>query len=357
MEKKSFINIVKNLSTQKKICYIVLPLVVTVILIITIVINTLYNKDIQTVANAKNDNTSKINNETQENSVNFPNGLDSIVGMTKEKATEELEKVGLKVKIEENTEYSDTILKDCVIKWTGVRYTGNWHYKYEDLNDLEIAAIKDSLKDYPKLLQEQLYEQVYEYEKLTDSNLIEGDTITLIISKGKEIKVPELLGMTEQKAKEVINNSNLKYKETLTGSNLDYEENTIIEQSIVAGTMVAEDTEISITINKQVRREMLSINVKSMNNSNKETVKLLVKANGQEIFNELVDSSSKNQIVNIESGNIVNIEIYIENSLKYSKEIDLRKKTSSNAPIYISNENTDIKTNNNKSDDYVLDIY
>ena len=357
MEKKSFIDKVKNLPTKKKICYVVLLLVVIAIIIIIVAKNTLDNKDIETVASAENNITNNTNNNIQTNKVSFHGGLDSLIGLSKEKATEELEKAGLKVKIDENTVYSDTFSKDCVVEWTGVRYTGDWHYKYEDLNDLEIAAYKESLKGYPQLLQQELYKQIYEYEKLTDSNLIEGDTITLTISKGKEIKVPSLLGMSETKAKQTLEDNNLKYKETLTGSNLDYKEDTVIEQSITAGTMVAEDTEISITINKQVRKEMLSINVKSMNSSNKENVKLLVKANGEEIFNELVEGSSKTELVNIESGNIVNIEVYIDNALMYSKQIDLREKTSSNAPIYITNEDTGTKSTNNKNDDYVLDIY
>ena len=124
--------------------------------------------------------------------------------------------------------------------------------------------------------------------------------------------------------------------------------------------MIEEDTEISITLNKQIRNETLSINVKSMNYSNKEMVDLLVKANGKEIFNQAVDGNNKNQIVDITVGNIVNIEIYIDNSLKYSQEIDLREKTSSNAPIYITSGNTNVNNNDNNDNndgDYTLDLY
>lgn len=250
MEKKSFINTVKNLSTKKKICYIVLPLVVIVILIITIIINTLDNKNIQTVANAKNDNTSKINNEIQENSVNFPNSLESLVGMSKEKATEELEKIGVKVNISENTEYSDTVPVNCIVKWSGRKATGKWHYKYEDLNDLEIAAYKDTLKNYPQQLQQVLYEKVYEYEKITDKNLSKGDTITLTLSKGHGIKMPNLIGMTEQQAINTIKESGLNYKRTEIESVVSYPNHTIMKQSIEAGTLVDPNQNVYITLNK-----------------------------------------------------------------------------------------------------------
>lgn len=303
-----------------------------------------------------NDNIDLNYNNMQTNKVSFPNGLDSLIGLSEEDAKEKLENSGLNVEISEITEFSETIQRGKVIKWQGIRYTGDWHYKYEELNDLEISAYQDTLKDNPILLQSVLYEKIYEYDKLSDTNLIEGDTITLTISKGKEIKMPNLLGMTEDKAKQTIEENKLKYKETLTGSDLSYDENTIIDQSISAGTIIEEDTEISITLNKQVRNETLSINVKSMNNSNKETVELLVKVDGQEIFNQTVDGNNRNQLVNVTAWNIVNIEVYIDNSLKYSQEIDLREKTSSNAPIYITSGNTNVNNNNNDGG-YTLDLY
>lgn len=303
-----------------------------------------------------NDNIDLNYNNMQTNKVSFPNGLDSLIGLSEEDAKEKLENSGLNVEISEITEFSETIQRGKVIKWQGIRYTGDCHYKYEELNDLEISAYQDTLKDNPILLQSVLYEKIYEYDKLSDTNLIEGDTITLTISKGKEIKMPNLLGMTEDKAKQTIEENKLKYKETLTGSDLSYDENTIIDQSISAGTIIEEDTEISITLNKQVRNETLSINVKSMNNSNKETVELLVKVDGQEIFNQTVDGNNRNQLVNVTAWNIVNIEVYIDNSLKYSQEIDLREKTSSNAPIYITSGNTNVNNNNNDGG-YTLDLY
>lgn len=319
-----------------------------------------YWNNVEEDAIISNNNIDLNYNNMQTNKVIFPNGLDSLIGQSEEEAKEKLENSGLNVEISEITEFSETIPRGKVIKWQGIRYTGNWHYKYEELNDLEISAYQDTLKDNPVLLQSVLYEKIYEYDKLSDINLIEGDTITLTISKGKEIKMPNLLGMTEDKAKQTIEENKLKYKETLTGSDLSYDENTIIDQSISAGTMIEEDTEISITLNKQIRNETLSINVKSMNYSNKEMVDLLVKANGKEIFNQAVDGNNKNQIVDITVGNIVNIEIYIDNSLKYSQEIDLREKTSSNAPIYITSGNTNVNNNDNNDNndgDYTLDLY
>ncbi len=80
-----------------------------------------------------------------------------------------------------------------------------------------------------------------------------GSTITIIVSKGKEVKVakvPNLKKKTVTEAEELLSEVNLKLGNVSQEYSDSIPEGKVISQSIEAGTEVKEETEVDITISK-----------------------------------------------------------------------------------------------------------
>ena len=75
-----------------------------------------------------------------------------------------------------------------------------------------------------------------------------GTLVEVVLSKGvKKIKVPDVVGMTEDEAKEALQETGLKVK-TEEEVSYEYEEGAVINQSIAAGKKVKKKTVVEITI-------------------------------------------------------------------------------------------------------------
>ena len=104
--------------------------------------------------------------------------------------------------------------------------------------------------------------KVIRVEPSEKSELAAGSTVKVYVSIGLEQKeVPNLIGKTEAEAKEAIVAAGLKYTATLNKSDSSKPNNTIIEQSIVPGSIVDKDTGITITLNQFDEYKTGSINV------------------------------------------------------------------------------------------------
>ena len=334
---------IKKHPTKKAIIIISVVAIIVIFIVCMLIVHNNQNENI-IVANNSND----IEEQKEEQSyVSIDGGLNGLVGKTQEEVTEILEKAGLTVKISEEKEFSDTIPSGCVIKCSGNRATGKWHYKIDELDSTQIAIIKNSMKNEPDMYNLYMYEKIYEYTKLTDTNLIQGDTLYLTISKGKEVIMPNLKGLTQNEAKQVLLENNLQYKET-TSSDVEKKENTVIEQSIEPNESIEENTEITVTVNKL---QKISIDVSSMGVGNEPvTVRLEFDDPSQRyvplVANVNVSPKEKDFQCLMNIGKQTNITVYINGNDIYSTRIN---PNGSQSIIYIKNPNP--------VEERVLDIY
>ncbi len=87
----------------------------------------------------------------------------------------------------------------------------------------------------------------------SDSEAAKGATITIVVSKGKELKmakVPNLKKKTVTEAEELLSEANLKLGNVTQEHSDTIPEGKIISQNIAAGTEVKEETKVDITISK-----------------------------------------------------------------------------------------------------------
>ncbi|MDR0978691.1 MAG: PASTA domain-containing protein, partial [Lachnospiraceae bacterium] len=162
-----------------------------------------------------------------------------------------------------------------------------------------------------------------------------GSTVKVYVSSGVEqVPVPDLNGLTEEDAKKKITEAKLKYKATLTISDSSKPNGKIVDQTIVAGSVVSKGTEIVITLNQfnEIKEGTLAINVKSLLSytpkidevtgkviEEKTTLKVLVgkgDSSDDVVFNEDVSKSQTNQSVSISGTGTVTVRIYIDDILK-----------------------------------------
>lgn len=103
----------------------------------------------------------------------------------------------------------------------------------------------------------------YSYKK--GETIKNGDSIIVTISDGKERKVPDLIGMTKKEAIEALEKVGLNYNFVTQNSNKS--KNTVIKQSISAGSKVSDGTTITVTISNGKKVEAREENDKKTNNS------------------------------------------------------------------------------------------
>ena len=201
-------------------------------------------------------------------SVTVPN----IVGMTVDNAKKELEKLGLNIKVSETVESDEeenTILEmnptanmqakkgDTIeVKVSG----GVAKVKVPDLRDYEINYIKDLLTQ--KGLEWNISEQYSENIKSgylinqypeRDTEVPEGTTIELTISKGPEVKlvsVSNYLGQNVDAAKSDLEALGLTVILQEQKTDNESEEGVVLSQSIESGTKISVGAKITLTYGK-----------------------------------------------------------------------------------------------------------
>jgi serine/threonine protein kinase len=183
-----------------------------------------------------------------------------------------------------------------------------------------------------------------------DSELQEGDTVTVFVSKGKEVKtvkVPKLIGKTREEALRDIENAGLLIGSEKTIES-DLEAGRVISQSIDENSEVGEKTKISIEVSSGTGKTEIPADNKpagdSKNNppdtgtptggqtggtesglarktipiklpSTTGDLTVVVKANGKVVYNKVHKSSEKTVNVTIEGKGETDIEVYINNIL------------------------------------------
>ena len=216
-----------------------------------------------------------------------------VIGMEKDEAIETLEKLNLKVQVEEET--SKKVEEGIITK--------------QDINEgTKVSA---------------------------------GDTVTITVSIGtgiKQVSVPSVTGKREEDATNELKNAGLTVK-------VAYEEDTtkdngvVLKQSKSAGETVDENTEITITVNKlaETKTGKVVVNVKSLLNGKIEyedeeettvkKVELKIMVDSDTVYKEKVDPTSTNISQAISGVGNVSIKVYIDEILKKSGTLNLNNDT------------------------------
>ena len=244
--------------------------------------------------------------------------IPNLVGMTKEEMEEELKKLNLEYEIsteEYNEEYEagkvisqdPTFISDYKIKEKSkikvviskgtqivkvTKVTGKT--REEAISELEALGLKvEEVEEISKKVEEGY---VIKQSPEADKEVNSGSTVTITVSKGDGIVktyVPGVTGKKEDDARNELTTANLKV-------NVAYEEDDtkedgiVLRQSLEAGKEVAENTTVTITVNKKVapKSATIHVNVKKM-------------TGGYSIDDNTIGEASKKVTVEVKCDNVV----------------------------------------------------
>ena len=191
-----------------------------------------------------------------------------------------------KLKVEFTNRYDDSVKENRVIE---ANYdTGE---KVEQGTTIEVVISKgslvmrnfDNLEEFRKWADKYniSYEEKHEFsDDVPEGEIISfsykkgdtiknGDSIVVTISDGKECEVPDLIGMSRKEAIDALEEAELNYNFVTQNSNKS--KNTVIKQSISAGSNVSKGTTITVTLSNgksvEAREENSSGNSSSTSNS------------------------------------------------------------------------------------------
>jgi serine/threonine-protein kinase len=195
-----------------------------------------------------------------------------VVGLEEEKAIEALNEKGIEYEIERS--YDENFDEGIVMSQDIAEGT---ELKEGDKVKLIISKGKEML-DVPDVVGKTLEEATAlltaagfqvdeddEYDDEVEQNYVisqspsgetqaaRGSTITIVVSKGKEVKVavvPDLKKKTVQEAESALTEVNLKLGNVKQEYSDSIDEGKVIAQSIAAGTEIKEESSVDITISK-----------------------------------------------------------------------------------------------------------
>ena len=217
----------------------------------------------------------------------------------------------------------------------------------EAIKALEDAKLKYEIKEENSKKVEAGY--VIEQETEPEKTVNAGDTVIIHISTGvKKITTPSVLGKSEKDATKELKNAGFKVIVT-TEEDTSKDNDTVLKQSIDAGTEAEDESSITITVNKivQTKNATLTVNVKSIlggkyttevvetgekdadGNPKKEEkikdVKVKIMVGSDTVYNESIDPTTPSLIQSISGKGTVTVKIYIDDVLKKTKDINLNE--------------------------------
>lgn len=294
--------------------------------------------------------------------VNLPN----FVGMTKEEAQKEADKI--KVKLEFEEEFSADVEEGKVIsqdpefkenskikekstvklkiskgtelvkvpKVTGME-------KEEAIKTLEDLGLKVEIKEETSKKVEEGY--VINQDIAENKEINAGDTVTITVSTGTgitQVSVPSVTGKTENEARTALESAKLKVT-------VNYEEDSsktegiVLKQNVESGKKVDEGTTVTITVNKaESKSGTVTVNVKSITGGydssdtdltdTDKKAKIDIKVDGTSIYTQSnVDKNSTAISTSFSGKGKVQIVVNIQdgNGASYTRttELDLSKQT------------------------------
>ena len=217
----------------------------------------------------------------------------------------------------------------------------------EAIKALEDAKLKYEIKEENSKKVEAGY--VIEQETEAEKTVNAGDKVVIHVSLGvKKISVPSVLGKSEKDATKALKDAGLKVV-TTTDEDSSKDNDTVLKQSVDAGTEVEEGTSVTITINNitQTKNATLTINVKSIlggkyTTETKDTgkkdeegnpikeekikdVKVKIVVGSDTVYNENLDPTTTSLVQSISGKGTVTVKIYIDDVLKKQKDINLNE--------------------------------
>ena len=294
--------------------------------------------------------------------VNLPN----FVGMTKEEAQKEADKI--KVKLEFEEEFSADVEEGKVIsqdpefkenskikekstvklkiskgtelvkvpKVTGME-------KEEAIKTLEDLGLKVEIKEETSKKVEEGY--VINQDIAENKEINAGDTVTITVSTGTgitQVSVPSVTGKTENEARTTLESAKLKVT-------VNYEEDSsktegiVLKQNVESGKKVDEGTTVTITVNKaESKSGTVTVNVKSITGGydssdtdltdTDKKAKIDIKVDGTSVYTQSnVDKNSTAISTSFSGKGKVQIVVNIQdgNGASYTRttELDLSKQT------------------------------
>ena len=215
----------------------------------------------------------------------------------------------------------------------------------EAIKLLEEAKLKYEIKEENSKKIEAGY--VIEQETDPDKTVNAGDTVVIHVSLGvKKITAPSVLGKSEKDATKELKNAGFKVIVT-TKEDTSKDNDTVLKQSIDAGTEVEDESSITITVNKivQTKTANLTINVKSIlgndivyedittgEGESTETTKVAKDVNVKitvndetPIYNKKTDPTTTNLAQPVTGKGTVTVKIYIDDILYNTTQINLNE--------------------------------
>ena len=292
--------------------------------------------------------------------------LPNFVGMTKENAQDEADKIKIKLEFEE--EFSADVEEGTVIS-QDPEYKENYKIKEKSTVKLKISKGTELVK-VPKVTGMEKEEAVKTLEELglkveikeetskkveegyvinqdiaENKEINAGDTITITVSKGTgitQVSVPSVTGKTENEARTALESAKLKVT-------VNYEEDSsktegiVLKQNVESGKKVDEGTTVTITVNKaESKSGTVTVNVKSITGGydssdtdltdTDKKAKIDIKVDGTSVYTQSnVDKNSTAISTSFSGKGKVQIVVNIQdgNGASYTRttELDLSKQT------------------------------
>ena len=217
----------------------------------------------------------------------------------------------------------------------------------EAIKALEDAKLKYEIKEENSKKVEAGY--VIEQETDPDKTVNAGDKVVIHVSLGvKKITAPSVLGKSEKDATKELKNAGFKVIVT-TQEDTSKDNDTVLKQSIDAGTEVEDESSITITVNKIIKTKSatLTVNVKSIlggkyttevietgekdeeGNPKKEEkikdVKVKITVGNDTVYNESIEPTTTSLIQSISGKGTVTVKVYVDDVLKKTKDINLNE--------------------------------
>ena len=292
--------------------------------------------------------------------------LPNFVGMTKENAQAQADKIKIKLEFEE--EYSSDVEEGKIIS-QNPEYKENYKIKEKSTVSLKISKGTELVK-VPKVTGMEKEEAIKTLEDLglkveikeeTSKKVEEGyvinqdiaenkeinvgDTVTITVSTGTgitQVSVPSVTGKTENEARTALESAKLKVT-------VNYEEDSsktegiVLKQNVESGKKVDEGTTVTITVNKaESKSGTVTVNVKSITGGydssdtdltdTDKKAKIDIKVDGTSVYTQSnVDKNSTAISTSFSGKGKVQIIVNIQdgNGASYTRttELDLSKQT------------------------------
>ena len=158
-------------------------------------------------------------------------------------------------------------------------------------------------------------------DPVKDTTLKKGDQVTLVMSKGKEIKkisVISYVDMTLEEAKSKAEGLVIKTKDVES----DAPAGTVLDQDIAAGTEVEAGTTITLSVSTGPREPQVVAVTRSYDLPEGEgTVHVIIKVGGEVQFDSSVDKALGEVTCTLKASGTQQVDVYFDGTISWQEEV------------------------------------